>query len=67
MREHITQKFPNVIELVGSSIYVDVSVLTDSGKKWSMCVCTCMSHIKDMLIKTTVLTVLMCHWPSQRD
>ncbi|KAM4584754.1 complement C3-like [Odontesthes bonariensis] len=31
MREHITKNFPNVIELMGSSIYVDVSVLTESG------------------------------------
>uniref|UniRef100_A0A8C9XID4 Uncharacterized protein n=1 Tax=Sander lucioperca TaxID=283035 RepID=A0A8C9XID4_SANLU len=30
-REHITQTFPNILELVGSSIYVAVSVLTESG------------------------------------
>uniref|UniRef100_A0A8D0D917 Anaphylatoxin-like domain-containing protein n=1 Tax=Sander lucioperca TaxID=283035 RepID=A0A8D0D917_SANLU len=30
-REHITQTYPNISELVGSSIYVAVSVLTESG------------------------------------
>uniref|UniRef100_A0A671Y4I4 NTR domain-containing protein n=1 Tax=Sparus aurata TaxID=8175 RepID=A0A671Y4I4_SPAAU len=30
-REHITQTFPNILDLVGSSIYVAVSVLTESG------------------------------------
>uniref|UniRef100_A0A8C9X3J4 Anaphylatoxin-like domain-containing protein n=1 Tax=Sander lucioperca TaxID=283035 RepID=A0A8C9X3J4_SANLU len=30
-REHITQTYPNILELVGSSIYVAVSVLTESG------------------------------------
>ncbi|XP_078100911.1 complement C3-like [Sander vitreus] len=30
-REHITQTFPNILELVGSSIYGAVSVLTESG------------------------------------
>ncbi|XP_028443323.1 complement C3 isoform X2 [Perca flavescens] len=30
-REHITQTFPNILELVGRSIYVAVSVLTESG------------------------------------
>ncbi|XP_045902752.1 complement C3-like isoform X2 [Micropterus dolomieu] len=30
-REHITQIFPNMIELVGSSIFVTASVLTESG------------------------------------
>ncbi|KAK2815854.1 hypothetical protein Q5P01_026321 [Channa striata] len=29
--EHITNTFPNILELVGSSIYVAVSVLTESG------------------------------------
>ncbi|XP_042282154.1 complement C3-like [Thunnus maccoyii] len=32
-REHITQTFPNINELVGKSIYVAVSVLTDSGSE----------------------------------
>nr|AIA08688.1 complement component C3 [Oplegnathus fasciatus] len=32
-REHITQTFPNILELVGSSIYVAVSVLTGSGSE----------------------------------
>uniref|UniRef100_A0A8D0CNZ9 Complement C3/4/5 macroglobulin domain-containing protein n=1 Tax=Sander lucioperca TaxID=283035 RepID=A0A8D0CNZ9_SANLU len=40
-REHITQTFPNILELVGSSIYVAVSVLTESGKKERLCVCAC--------------------------
>uniref|UniRef100_A0A8C9YTS7 Complement C3-like n=1 Tax=Sander lucioperca TaxID=283035 RepID=A0A8C9YTS7_SANLU len=30
-REHITQTYPDISELVGSSIYVAVSVLTESG------------------------------------
>ncbi|XP_038554036.1 complement C3-like [Micropterus salmoides] len=30
-REHITQTFPNILSLVGSSIFVAVSVLTESG------------------------------------
>ncbi|KAF1385234.1 hypothetical protein PFLUV_G00105620 [Perca fluviatilis] len=30
-REHITQTYPNILELVGSSIYVAVSVLMESG------------------------------------
>ncbi|XP_028450259.1 complement C3 [Perca flavescens] len=30
-REHITQTYPNILELVGSSIYVAASVLTGSG------------------------------------
>lgn len=32
-REHLTQTFPNIFDLVGSSIYVHVSVLTESGEK----------------------------------
>ncbi|XP_067353934.1 complement C3-like isoform X2 [Channa argus] len=32
-REHITNTFPNILELVGSSIYVAVSVLTESGSE----------------------------------
>uniref|UniRef100_A0A3B3C6W6 Uncharacterized protein n=1 Tax=Oryzias melastigma TaxID=30732 RepID=A0A3B3C6W6_ORYME len=31
-REHITKTFPDINQLVGSSIFVSVSVLTDSGK-----------------------------------
>ncbi|XP_028450258.1 complement C3-like [Perca flavescens] len=30
-REHITQTYPNILDLVGSSIYVAASVLTGSG------------------------------------
>ncbi|XP_044201965.1 complement C3-like [Thunnus albacares] len=32
-REHITQTFPNINELVGKSIFVAVSVLTESGSE----------------------------------
>nr|AFC89899.1 complement component C3 [Miichthys miiuy] len=32
-REHITQNFPNILELVGGSIFVAVSVLTESGSE----------------------------------
>ncbi|XP_047433327.1 complement C3-like isoform X3 [Mugil cephalus] len=32
-RQHITQTFENIHDLVGSSIFVAVSVLTDSGEK----------------------------------
>ncbi len=32
-REHITQTFPNILELVGGSIFVAVSVLTESGSE----------------------------------
>nr|AFC89900.1 complement component C3 [Miichthys miiuy] len=32
-KEHITQISPNILDLVGRSIYVAVSVLTESGKK----------------------------------
>ncbi|XP_067258582.1 complement C3-like isoform X2 [Chanodichthys erythropterus] len=32
-REMITKTFPNIIELVGQSIYVSVSVLTESGSE----------------------------------
>uniref|UniRef100_A0A3P8SGN0 Uncharacterized protein n=1 Tax=Amphiprion percula TaxID=161767 RepID=A0A3P8SGN0_AMPPE len=38
-KEHITQIFENILDLVGSSIYVAVSVLTGSGKKERICVC----------------------------
>uniref|UniRef100_A0A672IJN8 Complement C3-like n=1 Tax=Salarias fasciatus TaxID=181472 RepID=A0A672IJN8_SALFA len=31
--EHITQVFPNIMDLVGSSIFVSVSVLTESGSE----------------------------------
>lgn len=31
-REHIIETFPNILELVGSSIYVAVSVQTESGQ-----------------------------------
>uniref|UniRef100_A0A671YE32 NTR domain-containing protein n=1 Tax=Sparus aurata TaxID=8175 RepID=A0A671YE32_SPAAU len=32
-REHITETFQNILDLVGSSIYVSVSVLTESGSE----------------------------------
>ncbi|XP_044045871.1 complement C3-like isoform X1 [Siniperca chuatsi] len=32
-KEHITQPFKNILDLVGSSIFVAVGVLTESGKK----------------------------------
>ncbi|XP_070776593.1 complement C3-like [Enoplosus armatus] len=32
-KEHITQTFPNILDLVGSSIFVAVSVLTESGSE----------------------------------
>uniref|UniRef100_A0A671YG04 Complement C3-like n=1 Tax=Sparus aurata TaxID=8175 RepID=A0A671YG04_SPAAU len=32
-REHITETFENILDLVGSSIYVSVSVLTESGSE----------------------------------
>ncbi|KAL2086305.1 hypothetical protein ACEWY4_017364 [Coilia grayii] len=32
-KEHITQTFPNINELVGSSLYVSVSVLTETGSE----------------------------------
>lgn len=32
-RDHITQTFPSIMQLVGSSIFVSVSVLTESGEK----------------------------------
>ncbi|XP_024116557.1 complement C3-like, partial [Oryzias melastigma] len=32
-REHITKTFPDINQLVGSSIFVSVSVLTDSGSE----------------------------------
>lgn len=32
-REHILQTFNNINDLVGKSLFVAVSVLTDSGKK----------------------------------
>ncbi|XP_027138175.1 complement C3 [Larimichthys crocea] len=32
-REHITQTFPHILELVGGSIFVAVSVLTESGSE----------------------------------
>uniref|UniRef100_A0A3B4ZJX6 Macroglobulin domain-containing protein n=1 Tax=Stegastes partitus TaxID=144197 RepID=A0A3B4ZJX6_9TELE len=38
-REHIIQTFENILELVGRSIYVAVSVLTDSGKRQREEVC----------------------------
>ena len=31
-RQHITQTFENITDLVGSSIFVAVTVLTDNGK-----------------------------------
>ncbi|XP_062395867.1 complement C3-like [Sardina pilchardus] len=32
-RDHITQTFPNINELVGSTLYVSVSVLTETGSE----------------------------------
>lgn len=32
-RAHITNTFPNILELVGGNIFVAVTVLTDDGKK----------------------------------
>ncbi|XP_045897819.1 complement C3-like [Micropterus dolomieu] len=32
-REHITQTFPNILDLVGSSIFVAVGVMTESGSE----------------------------------
>ncbi|XP_076135423.1 complement C3-like [Alosa pseudoharengus] len=32
-KEHITKTFPNITELVGSSLYVSVSVLTETGSE----------------------------------
>lgn len=34
-RADIIQTFPNILQLVGKSMYVAVSVLTSSGKEWS--------------------------------
>ena len=41
-REHITQTFENINGLVGHSLFVAVSVMTESGKKESMSVCACL-------------------------
>ena len=38
-KEHITQTFSDINALVGKSIYVAVSVLTESGKKERLCFC----------------------------
>lgn len=38
-KEHITQTFQNIHNLVGNPIYVSVSVLTDSGKNERLCIC----------------------------
>uniref|UniRef100_A0A3Q3JSS8 Macroglobulin domain-containing protein n=1 Tax=Monopterus albus TaxID=43700 RepID=A0A3Q3JSS8_MONAL len=38
-KEHITETFPNILELVGGSIYVTVSVLTETGKKETVHLC----------------------------
>uniref|UniRef100_A0A8C9XYP4 Complement C3/4/5 macroglobulin domain-containing protein n=1 Tax=Sander lucioperca TaxID=283035 RepID=A0A8C9XYP4_SANLU len=56
-REHITQT-QDISELVGSSIYVAVSVLTDSGKKETVCLClfTMFDHV---WVKLTIQTDLM--------
>uniref|UniRef100_G3N969 Uncharacterized protein n=1 Tax=Gasterosteus aculeatus aculeatus TaxID=481459 RepID=G3N969_GASAC len=35
-REHITNTFPEILDLVGTSMFVAVSVLTESGKKDSV-------------------------------
>ena len=35
-REHILQTYDKIEELVKSSIYIAVTVLTDSGE-WTMC------------------------------
>lgn len=36
-KEHIMHSFPNIYDLLGSSIFVAVGVLTESGKKETMC------------------------------
>uniref|UniRef100_A0A3Q1FEF8 Macroglobulin domain-containing protein n=1 Tax=Acanthochromis polyacanthus TaxID=80966 RepID=A0A3Q1FEF8_9TELE len=36
-REHITSTFKNILELVGKSIFISVSVLTESGKRETLC------------------------------
>ena len=35
-KDQITQTFPEINELVGSSLYVSVSVLTETGKHLSI-------------------------------
>ncbi|XP_028998567.1 complement C3-like isoform X2 [Betta splendens] len=50
-REHVTQTFPNVLDLVGSSIYVAVSVLTDSGSEMAE------AELKNIPIVTSPYTI----------
>ena len=64
-REHITATFPNVNELVGHSLFVAVSVLTESGKKetvstCSVCLIMCESH--DL---TAVFKLILNEFPTQ--
>ncbi|XP_035862936.1 complement C3-like [Sander lucioperca] len=49
--EHITQTFPNILDLVGSSIYVAVSVLTESGGEMAE------AELRSIQIVTSLYTI----------
>ncbi|XP_012722401.2 complement C3 isoform X2 [Fundulus heteroclitus] len=50
-REHITQTFPNILDLVGSSIFVAVSVLTKNGAEMVE------TELKEIKIVTSPYTI----------
>uniref|UniRef100_A0A3Q2QAX5 Complement C3 n=1 Tax=Fundulus heteroclitus TaxID=8078 RepID=A0A3Q2QAX5_FUNHE len=50
-REHITQAFPNILDLVGSSIFVAVSVLTKNGAEMVE------TELKEIKIVTSPYTI----------
>ncbi|XP_029949261.1 complement C3-like [Salarias fasciatus] len=57
-REHITQTFENIHDLVGSSIFVAVNVMTDSGKEMAE------AQLKGIQIVTSPYTILFKKTPS---
>ncbi|KAM9856754.1 complement C3-like [Aulostomus maculatus] len=56
-REHILQTFPNIVDLVGSTIFVAVSVLTESGTEMVE------AELKGIPIVTSPYTILFKKTP----
>ncbi|XP_073698376.1 complement C3 [Garra rufa] len=56
-RKHIQQTFPNIMQLVGQSLYITVSVLTESGSEMVE------AHKKGIQIVTSPYTILFKRTP----
>uniref|UniRef100_A0A4W6DX42 Complement component c3a, duplicate 5 n=1 Tax=Lates calcarifer TaxID=8187 RepID=A0A4W6DX42_LATCA len=56
-REHITETFPNILDLVGSNIFVAVSVLTGSGSEMTE------AELRNIQIVTSPYTIHFKHTP----